>query len=420
MKVYKFGGASVSTADGIRNLRSIVKDEKRLFIVVSAMGKTTNALERVFMSLQSGDRPAAMEHVAGLRRYHGEVIGELFAGGVTSLPEVENLFAELEDHIRTGVYDPHEGEMWYDRIVSYGELLSTTIISAYLSATGVANRWIDMRRCIVTDARHKDAGIDLEASSPLLHAAVDNDPSPLFVGQGFIGSTPDGETATLGREGSDYSAAAVANILSAESMSVWKDVDGVLNADPRIFPDASHISEMSYLDAIELSYSGASIIHPKTIKPLQNKGIPLYVRPFGDKRKPGTVIRSTARTIDIPILIVKHDQVLVTVRARDLSFILEERFADIFGLLERHRIRTNLIHNSAVNLSLCIDRSWRLDEAVAELRGEGYDVLCSEGMELLTVRGYDTEMLKRFVDAQDVYISQRTISTLRIVRKKHA
>lgn len=199
------------------------------------MGKTTNALERVFMSLQSGDRPAAMEHVAGLRRYHGEVIGELFAGGVTSLPEVENLFAELEDHIRTGVYDPHEGEMWYDRIVSYGELLSTTIISAYLSATGVANRWIDMRRCIVTDARHKDAGIDLEASSPLLHAAVDNDPSPLFVGQGFIGSTPDGETATLGREGSDYSAAAVANILSAESMSVWKDVDGVLNADPRIF-----------------------------------------------------------------------------------------------------------------------------------------------------------------------------------------
>ncbi len=416
MKVYKFGGASVATADGVRNLRTIVRNESRLFVVVSAMGKTTNALEKVFEGLKNGDKSVSMEHIASLRSFHRAMIGDLFRTTDT-LASVESLFAELERVVTDTDYRSEEGERWYDCIVSFGELLSTTIISEFLNATGVPNRWVDMRRCFVTDARHKDADIDIESSAPRLRAAVD-DNDQLFIAQGFIGSTPSGETSTLGREGSDYSAAVAANILSAESMSVWKDVDGVLNADPRIFPDARHIEEMSYLDAIELSYSGASIIHPKTVKPLQIKGIPLYVRPFGDRRKAGTVIRSTARRIDVPILIVKHDQVLVTVRARDLSFILEERFAEIFGMLDRHRIRTNLIHNSAVNLSLCIDRSWRLDEAVAELRREGYDVLCSTDMELLTIRGYEPDMLARFVEQQNVFISQRTQSTLRIVRKK--
>ena len=417
MKVYKFGGASVSTADGVRNLRAIVKDERELFVIVSAMGKTTNALERVFEGMQTGDRPLSMEHITALRSYHRQMIEELLRT-TDHLDSVDALFAELEHIATEEEFRGEDAEMWYDRIVSYGELLSTTIISEFLNASGVANRWIDMRRCIVTNERHKDASIDLAASTAPLREAVSGEGSKLFIGQGFIGSTPSGKTSTLGREGSDYSAAGVANILDAESMSVWKDVDGVLNADPRIFPDARHIEEMSYLNAIELSYSGASIIHPKTVKPLQNKNIPLYVRPFGDRRKPGTVIRRTTRRIDVPILIVKHNQVLVTVRARDLSFIIEERFASIFGLLDRHRIRTNLIHNSAVNLSLCIDRSWRLDEAVAELRAEGYDVMCIEEMELLTIRGYEEAMLSRFVEQPNVYISQRTQTTLRIVRKK--
>ncbi|MBR5135665.1 MAG: aspartate kinase [Rikenellaceae bacterium] len=417
MKVYKFGGASVSTADGVRNLRAIVKDERELFVIVSAMGKTTNALERVFEGVQTGDRPLSMEHITALRSYHRQMIEELMRT-TDRLDSVDALFAELEQIATSAQISSEDSEMWYDRIVSYGELLSTTIIAEYLNASGVPCRWIDMRRCFITNERHKDASIDLEASTAPLTEAVSGEGAKLFIGQGFIGSTPSGKTSTLGREGSDYSAAGVANILDAESMSVWKDVDGVLNADPRIFPDARHIEEMSYLNAIELSYSGASIIHPKTVKPLQNKNIPLYVRPFGDRRKPGTVIRRTTRRIDVPILIVKHNQVLVTVRARDLSFIIEERFADIFGLLDRHRIRTNLIHNSAVNLSLCIDRSWRLDEAVAELRAEGYDVMCIEDMELLTIRGYEEDMLARFVEQPNVYISQRTQTTLRVVRKK--
>ena len=417
MKVYKFGGASVSTADGVRNLRAIVKDERELFVIVSAMGKTTNALERVFEGVQTGDRPLSMEHITALRSYHRQMIEELMRT-TDRLESVDALFAELEQIAASAQIGSDDSEMWYDRIVSYGELLSTTIIAEYLNASGVPCRWIDMRRCFITNERHKDASIDLEASTAPLTEAVSGEGAKLFIGQGFIGSTPSGKTSTLGREGSDYSAAGVANILDAESMSVWTDVDGVLNADPRIFPDARHIEEMSYLNAIELSYSGASIIHPKTVKPLQNKNIPLYVRPFGDRRKPGTVIRRTTRRIDVPILIVKHNQVLVTVRARDLSFIIEERFAEIFGLLDRHRIRTNLIHNSAVNLSLCIDRSWRLDEAVAELRSEGYDVMCIEDMELLTIRGYEEEMLARFVEQPNVYISQRTQTTLRVVRKK--
>ena len=417
MKVYKFGGASVSTADGVRNLRAIVKDERELFVIVSAMGKTTNALERVFEGVQTGDRPLSMEHITALRSYHRQMIEELMRT-TDRLESVDALFAELEQIAASAQIGSDDSEMWYDRIVSYGELLSTTIIAEYLNASGVPCRWIDMRRCFITNERHKDASIDLEASTAPLTEAVSGEGVKLFIGQGFIGSTPSGKTSTLGREGSDYSAAGVANILNAESMSVWKDVDGVLNADPRIFPDARHIEEMSYLNAIELSYSGASIIHPKTVKPLQNKNIPLYVRPFGDRRKPGTVIRRTTRRIDVPILIVKHNQVLVTVRARDLSFIIEERFAEIFGLLDRHRIRTNLIHNSAVNLSLCIDRSWRLDEAVAELRSEGYDVMCIEDMELLTIRGYEEEMLARFVEQPNVYILQRTQTTLRVVRKK--
>ena len=279
--------------------------------------------------------------------------------------------------------NPADAELWYDTIVAFGELVSTTIISEYLNYAGVSNRWIDMRRCFLTEQRHKDAGVDIEASAPLLKNALGKCVENIFVGQGFIGGAPDGTTTTLGREGSDYSAAVVANILDAESMSVWKDVDGVLNADPKTFPDAVQIAELNYLDTIELAYSGAQIIHPKTIKPLQNKNIPLYVRPFGDKRKPGTVIRGMSAPVDVPILILKKDQVLLTIRSRDFSFVLEEKFATIFSLLERFRIKTNLIHNSAVNLSLCVDNSWHIDEAIEALREAGFDVMKAENMELL-------------------------------------
>ena len=395
MKVYKFGGASVRNADGVRNLRKIIDDEQNLFIIVSAMGKTTNALEKVFEGLQKGDKQLSLEHVESLRKYHAEIIDELWHEP-KRLPAVDALFGELEKVATETVYKPGDAELWYDTIVAYGELVSTTIISEYLNY----------------------AGVNIEVSASLLKNALGKCVENIFIGQGFIGGAPDGTTTTLGREGSDYSAAVVANILDAESMSVWKDVDGVMNADPKAFPDAVQIAELNYLDTIELAYSGAQIIHPKTIKPLQNKNIPLYVRPFGDKRKPGTVIRGMSAPVDVPILILKKDQVLLTIRSRDFSFVLEEKFATIFSLLERFRIKANLIHNSAVNLSLCVDNSWHIDEAIEALREAGFDVMKAENMELLTVRGYTDELWRRYARGPQVFVRQATQSTVRVVRKR--
>lgn len=417
MKVYKFGGASVRTADGVRNLRKIIDDEQNLFIIVSAMGKTTNALEKVFEGVQKGDQKLSKEHIAQLREYHAAIISDLWHGP-KKLDRVEKLFDELEQVTANTVYRAEDAELWYDRIVAYGELVSTTIISEYLAYAGVPNRWIDMRQCMRTEQRHKDAEVNIEESKRLLQAALKESDATIFVGQGFIGGAPDGTTTTLGREGSDYSAAVVANILDAESMAVWKDVDGVLNADPKIFPDAEKIDELNYLDTIELAYSGAQIIHPRTIKPLQNKNIPLYVRPFGDKLKPGTVIRGMSAPVNVPILILKKDQVLLTIRSRDFSFVLEEKFAGIFSLLERYRVKTNLIHNSAINLSLCVDNSWHIGEAVEALREAGFDVMQAENMELLTIRGYTDELWHRYACGPQVFVQQATQATVRIVRKR--
>lgn len=417
MKVYKFGGASVKTAEGVRNLHKIIGDEENLFVIVSAMGKTTNALERVFAGLQQGDKAASLREIEELRHYHQAIIDDLWRKP-TSLHSVEVLFEELTKAATETNYRAEDAELWYDAIVAYGELLSTTIVSEFLNRVGIANTWIDMRKVIITEQRHKDAAVDIEASKPLLRAAVEAAPEQIYIGQGFIGAAPDGTTTTLGREGSDYSAAVVANILGAESMSVWKDVDGVLNADPKIFPDAVKIDELHYLDAIELAYSGAQIIHPKTIKPLQNKNIPLYVRPFGDKRKPGTVIRGMLAPVQIPILILKKNQVLLTLRSRDFSFVLEEKFSKIFSLMDKYRLKVNLIHNSAVQLSLCVDDTWHIEEAVHALREEGFDVMKLSDMELLTIRGYTPELFEKYAFGKEVFIRQTTQSTVRIIRRR--
>ncbi|MFI3304770.1 MAG: aspartate kinase [Rikenellaceae bacterium] len=417
MRVYKFGGASVRNADGVRNLHKIISDEGNIFIIVSAMGKSTNSLEVVFEGLQKGDKQLSMEHITALRTYHAEIINDLF-GKETSLPAVEDLFAELERVATETIYRTEDAELWYDTIVTFGELLSTTIISEYLNFAGTKNRWIDMRKGFLTEQRHKDASVNLEGSTMRLLALMEGATESVFVGQGFIGSAPDGTTTTLGREGSDYSAAVVANILNAECMAVWKDVDGILNADPKIFPDATKIEQLNYLDTIELAYSGAQIIHPKTIKPLQNKNIPLYVRPFGDKSKPGTVINGEAPLVEIPILILKKDQVLLTVRSKDYSFVLEERFASIFSMMERYRLKANLIHNSAVNLMLSVDNSWHIDEAIEALEKEGFEAHALRDMELLTIRCYNEELMQKYAFTDNVVVRQMNNKTVRVVRKK--
>ena len=380
------------------------------------MGKTTNALERVFEAMQRHEPDTALERVAGIRDYHKRIIDDLY-GAPTKIMRVELLFEQLCNTVRNTIYRTADAELWYDTIVAFGELISTTIVSEYLAREGVENCWIDMRQTFLTAQRHKDADVNLEATAYRLTRAMKQSEKRLFVGQGFIGGAPDGTTATLGREGSDYSAAVVASVIDAESMTVWKDVDGILNADPKIFPDSRKIDRLNYIDTIELAYSGAQIIHPKTIKPLQNKNIPLYVRPFLDKSRAGSVICVDAPRVEEPILILKRDQVLLRLHSRDLSFVLEEKFATVFSTFENYRIKTNLIHNSAINLYMCVDSSWHIDEAVGELRGEGFDVDKIEGIELLTIRSYTDELYRRYAFSDDILIKQTTPHSLRLVRK---
>ena len=407
----------MKNAAGVRNLLDIVRDEKELFIIVSAMGKTTNALEAVFAAMQKGDEERAMECIAESYAYHRTIIDDLM-GGDTTIAEVDNLFEQLRNIVRNTVYRSSDAELWYDTVVAFGELISTTIISNYLNGHGVANRWVDMRRAFLTEQRHKDANVNLEATEVRLKREIAGAGVSVFVGQGFIGGAPDGTTTTLGREGSDYSAAIVANVLGAESMSVWKDVDGILNADPKVFPDARKIERLNYMDTIEMAYSGAQIIHPKTIKPLQQKNIPLYVRPFGNKHAAGSVITGDVERAYEPIMIQKSNQVLLKLHSRDLSFVLEEKFAKVFNTLESHRIKTNLVHNSAVDLYMSVDASWHIDDAISELEAEGFDVEKSEDVEMVTIRYYNDELYHKYAFDERIIIKQSTPHTLRFVRTK--
>ncbi len=430
MKVYKFGGASVRSAEGVKNLKYIVEDERSgLFIIVSAMGKTTNALEVVVDHFMAGRKEKAIGEFAAIEAYHAGIMEGLglleekkSPARLTPPAAVQKLYDEVRAVITRETPVERDFEKWYDALVSYGELISTTIISEYLNSTGVRNLWVDMRRTFVTDDRFKYANVDMKASGERLRAVVAEGTSAgigVFVGQGFIGATPAGETTTLGREGSDYSAAVVASVLDADSVAIWKDVIGVLNADPKIFPESTFIPELTYLDAVELAFSGAQIIHPKTIKPLQNKNIPLHVRPFGDKFASGSVIRGQIATpIEVPILILKRGQVLMQIRPRDYSFVLEEKLGDIFAILEQFNTKVNLVQTSAISMSLSIDKTRRLDELVAALEGHGFFVTYDEGMEMLTIRGYTDPYLERYSRVPGIHLAQRTRKILRLVRKE--
>ena len=416
MKVYKFGGASVKDAKGVRNLLDIVTGESDLFIIVSAMGKTTNALEGVFEAMQQGNEALALERIDLSYAYHRGIIDDLMGADIT-IEQVDLLFEQLRNTVRNTIYRSSDAELWYDTIVAFGELISTTIISNYLNGHGVRNKWIDMRRAFLTEQRHKDANVNIEATAIRLKREIGASDVSVFVGQGFIGGAPDGTTTTLGREGSDYSAAIVAHVLDAESMSVWKDVDGILNADPKKFPDAKKLDRLNYTDTIEMAYSGAQIIHPKTIKPLEAKNIPLYVRPFGVKNAPGSVITGDVERAYEPIMIQK-DQVLLNLHSRDLSFVLEEKFAKVFTTFDSHRIRINLVHNSAVNLYMAVDASWHIDEAISELVAEGFDVEKMEDMEMVTIRYYTEELYHNYAFDKRIVIKQTTPHSLRLVRSK--
>jgi aspartate kinase len=415
LSVFKFGGASIRDAQGVKNLANIVKAHSgNLVVVVSAMGKTTNALEQLLAKYIAGDE-GVWDDLTSIKDRHLAAVYELFQPDTSNaITELDALFGKLEVYLSN---QPREGYNFnYDQIVSYGELISTRIISSYLNAAGISNTWVDIRNVLLTDANFREGNVDFKRSEELSSKQFLFNGKSIYVTQGFIGGTADGHTTTLGREGSDYTAALLANLLDAQSVTIWKDVDGVLNADPRVFADAVKLDEVSFKEAIELAYCGAQIIHPKTIKPLQNKQIPLYVKSFAKPLAAGTKVYQTEERIGYPpIRIVKPNQVLISLTPRDFSFVIEDCLSRIFAVLYRNRVKANLVQSSAISFSICVDNEDHfLPGAIVELN-KSFEVRYNKGLELLTVRHFTEEIVERMLVSKKVFLQQKTRSTLRAV-----
>lgn len=419
LRVYKFGGASVRDAAAIRNLGRIVGENTgsyRLLIVVSAMGKTTNALEEIFQLAHTGQDYAAP--LAALHTFHRSVAAELLAeaGGQISAPDaagnpVETLLTQLTDQLRAITPDDYDRQ--YDQIVSYGELLATRIVALALGA-----HWLDCRPLIRTDHTWREGRLDWPTTEYNIRAEV---PPLLLAGpivtQGFLGGTASGATTTLGREGSDYTAAIFAYCLQAESVTIWKDVAGLLNADPKIFADTVRYPEISYQETIEMAYYGASVIHPKTIKPLAVRQIPLYVKSFLDPTAEGTRIGDCRHAALAPAFIRKTEQCLISFESKDLTFISEENLEVIFGVLAQVRLKINLMQNSAISFSVCTDFSaYRLDSLLAQLRDQ-FTIHYNTGLELYTIKNYDATSIQRLTAGRELLLEQRTRLTFQFVSR---
>jgi aspartate kinase len=417
MKVYKFGGASVRDAAGVRNVASIIKTSSTpLIVVVSAMGKTTNALEDVVNAYFDGKSEMMATAFDNVKSQHQGIANDLFGLQHPFHQVLESLFEDLSDRLEKAPSLNYDYE--YDQIVSYGELVSTLIVSHYLNHEGIRNEWTDIRPLIKTDEVYRDAGINWELTSRYVKAHFHFSDTPVYITQGFIGSTNNNLTTTLGREGSDYTAAILGHIMDAEHVAIWKDVPGVLTADPRWYPRTTKLREISYWEAIELTYFGAQVIHPKTLKPLQNKKIPLLVKSFIDPTVEGTIIRNVEdEQLLHPVFILKQNQMFITISPRDLSFIMEDNLSDIFACFSKHRIKMNLMQNSALNFSACIDVKRGIDELFKTL-ADRYVVRFNEDVELLTIRHYTADAIKEMTADKDVIDSQITRKTARFVIKK--
>ena len=408
VKVYKFGGASVKNAEGVRNVEKIVRlaGAQDLMVVVSAMGKTTNALERVVEFLDAGKEEQALTQWIDIVDFHVAIMKEL---GLQPGSDIR-----LQGEIP---YDPAKSlDENYDQIVSLGEIMSTQIVAVYLLKQGLSVEWWNMPKLLRTDDTWREAKVDDATSAELIRSGWNRPQRPaVVVTQGFIGGTADGHRTTLGREGSDYTAALLGNYLDAESVTIWKDVPGILNADPRLEPDTVLIPSLRYKDAVELSYSGAQIIHPKTIRPLENKHITLFVKPFGEPNAAGSCISENGvGPIDIPVYIWRKNQILITMRAKDFAFVLEESLSEIFDIIHRHRLKVSLIQSSAVTISVCVDNTRFVPEALAELQ-QHFNVTYNENLSLLTIRGTTPEILERAKAGKTIMLSQTTRRTARLV-----
>lgn len=413
MKVYKFGGASVTNAEGIRNLSGIVSMESAdLVIVVSAFGKTTNALEKVLREWIAEDE-SYRNSLDAVYQYHSGVIEELFPYDFAVRSGFETSFDKLRIYLALNNRSEYDFE--YDQIVSYGELWSTIIVAGYLKTIFPDVVWTDIRQNLLTDERFRDANIDWDESEARVLSVFNFSKVRKYVTQGFIGGTVGGYTTTLGREGSDYTAAVLANMLDAESVTVWKDVPGILNADPKWMMDTVMLDEISYKEAVEMSFSGAKVIHPKTIKPLHNKNIPLYVRSFLSPGSEGTVIKAEPeirRTV--PVYVRKEDQILISILPNDFSFVISDNLSRIFNICNEHGIKVNLVEASAVSLDVCIDdERQKVDAFIENLTG--FSVVYNESVELLSIRHYNEEAIRRIITGREILIEQRTRSTVRFV-----
>ncbi|HPW90261.1 MAG TPA: aspartate kinase [Paludibacteraceae bacterium] len=414
MKVFKFGGASVKNAEGVRNLHKIIRAQnEKLVIVVSAMGKVTNALEEVLNSFFNR-KPDLEANIQTIVDYHEDIVKELFIDRTEVDAKLNLLYTELRDITKQKPSLSYDYE--YDRIVSFGELISTTIVAAYIKSQGDNVKFVDIRSSLKTDDNYREGNVNIELSNQLICEAFDFKGVDYYITQGFIAGTITNQTTTLGREGSDYTAAILANLLDAESVVIWKDVPGVMNADPKMYSEVVVIPKLSYKEAIELSYCGASVIHPKTVKPLQNKKIPLCVKSFVDPTKEGSVINEYSFKMELPpVYINKANQVLLTLTPRDFSFIAEEKLSKIFAILASYRLKVSLIQTSAISFSLCIDHNPALfKNLVTELQDE-YEVLYNTDVELITIRHYTKEIVDKLVGERLVFVEQRNRLTARFV-----
>ena len=418
MRVFKFGGASVKNSDAVKNVASILKlfPKEHIVVVISAMGKTTNALERLTHASFS-DRNAIPAILSEIKAYHFDILKGLFPDSKHPVyTEIANTFVELDwatEEPPVLSYD-----QTYDQIVSVGELISTKIVSAYLNASGVPNRWQDARDFIQTDNTYREGKINWELTNQLSKKILKFDTSDLIITQGFIGGTSENFTTTLGREGSDYTASIIAYTLDAEDVTIWKDVPGVLNADPKYFDDTVMLKQLSYLDAIELTYYGATVIHPKTIKPLQNKSIPLHVKSFIAPEKEGTLIDSNATHNPHPCFIFKTEQMLISISPKDFSFIVEENLSHLFSIFAQCHIKINLMQNSAVSFSICVDNNERKAEQLIALLKQDYRVLFNGNLELITIRNYDAATIERVAKGKEVILEQKSRNTIQFVTRQ--
>lgn len=421
MKVFKFGGASVKNAEAVKNVTEIIRlfEREKLLIVISAMGKTTNALEVVVDALWKRDKTIFDMKISEINAFHLTIVNQLFSSSEHPIhSKLNEVFQVLENRYYEEIPDNYNYE--YDQIVSLGEVISTLIVEAYIKESGLSSKWIDARRLIRTNNTFRDANVDWKRTEELIQKNV----IPLFknsdilITQGFIGHTPELLTTTLGREGSDFTAGIFAYCLNAENVTIWKDVPGMLNADPKYFENTVKLDQISFQEAIELSYYGASVIHPKTLKPLQNKNIPLFVKSFVNPQADGSEIQSSTEFDHlVPSFIFKLNQILISFRTRDFSFIVESHLSDIFNRLSAIGAKINLMQNSALSFSIVVDAEKVNMETILNTFQSDYEVRYNEGLELVTIRHYDQATIDRLTMNKEILLEQYARQTARIVVK---